>query len=96
MKSGRATYLKVNWSKPLRECVVDKLSSQLTSDDKHLVIEDSAAGAVALSRLQRELQSKFSQKQWLLYEKDRLQDMVLKMKEKERKMERYFKNIKLH
>ena len=88
MKSGRATYLKVNWSKPLREYVVDKLSSQLTSDDKHLVIEDSPAGAVALSRLQRELQSKFPQKQWLLCEKDRLQDMVLKMKKKEKKVER--------
>ncbi len=88
MKSGRATYLKVNWSKPLREYVVDKLSSQLTSDGKRLVFEDSPAGAAALSRLQMEFQSKFPQKQWLLCEKDRLQDMVLKMKKREKKVER--------
>ena len=35
-----------------------------------------------------EFQSKFPQKQWLLCEKDRLQDMVLKMKKKEKKVER--------
>ena len=35
-----------------------------------------------------EFQSKFPQKQWLLCEKDRLQDMVLKMKKREKKVER--------
>ena len=88
MKSLRATYPKVIWSKRLREYVLEKLSTQMTSDGKYLALEDSPASEVALSKLQKGFQSKFPQKQWELCERDRLQDMVFKIKEKERKMER--------
>ena len=88
MKSLRATYPKVIWSKRHWEYALEKLSTQLTSDGNYLALEGSPASEVALSRLQKDFQSKFPQKQWELCEKDRLQDMVLKMKEKERKMER--------